>query len=416
MHPKSMYTLFTKFGVVRDVFIPNKRRSATKTRFDFVRFDCPVVAQIAEQKANGLWIDNKSLVVKSAIYGKEQAKIKWRQPDLRGKFVVQQDMEVVQKNVRNPGKDNRSFVKVLKGVEKRGTTMTPIEVKEIGNGWLYLSKIMRLKLQYSNMELKEELNNRDLSDVVVRRGGGMDVIITFKSKEELRSKESVLNAGFHKWCEYIIDWAPGLHLDQERLVWLSCYGIPLNLWNSDTFRKIGKAWGELVNFDEDVCEPSSFSCGRIKIVTNVMELINSSLNLECKGRIYPTRVCEEQTVNEVKSRCRCSTYEGGRDYGSSNVHGEAQKVEAGRKEEDDDVIADEESAKEEVAKGVMADQGQGRCELEVEGRWEVVSVVIEPANCLGKSNVIGPDIEVSLLREESRQLQRHNHEGQLVEG
>ncbi|XP_028118826.1 serine/arginine-rich splicing factor 8-like [Camellia sinensis] len=95
MHPKSMYTLFTKFGVVRDVFIPNKRRSVTKTRFGFVRFDCPIAAQIAEQKANGLWIDNKALAVKSAIYGKEQAEIKWRQPDHRGKFVVRQDMEVV---------------------------------------------------------------------------------------------------------------------------------------------------------------------------------------------------------------------------------------------------------------------------------------------------------------------------------
>ncbi|KAF5956153.1 hypothetical protein HYC85_009009 [Camellia sinensis] len=145
-----------------------------------------------------------------------------------------------------------------------------------------------------------------------------------------------------------------------------------------------------------------------------MELINSSLNLECKGRIYPIRVCEEQIVNEINGRCRCNTYEGGRDYGSSNVHGGAQKVEAGRKEEDDDVIADEESEKEEVAKRVMADQREGRGELEVEGKWEVVSV--ESADCLGKSNVILPDIEVSLLREESRQLQRNNHEGQLVDG
>ncbi|KAL7189609.1 hypothetical protein ACSBR1_039288 [Camellia fascicularis] len=47
-----------------------------------------IAAQIAEQKANGLWIDNKALAVKSAIYGKEQAEIKWRQPDHREKFVV----------------------------------------------------------------------------------------------------------------------------------------------------------------------------------------------------------------------------------------------------------------------------------------------------------------------------------------
>ncbi|KAL7240508.1 hypothetical protein ACSBR2_006205 [Camellia fascicularis] len=88
MNPKSMYTLFTKFGVVRDVFIPNKRRAATKIRLGFVRFDCPVAAQIAEQKENGLWIDNKALAVKSVEYEKEQDEIKWRQPTHRGKFDV----------------------------------------------------------------------------------------------------------------------------------------------------------------------------------------------------------------------------------------------------------------------------------------------------------------------------------------
>ncbi|KAL7161401.1 hypothetical protein ACSBR2_041959 [Camellia fascicularis] len=70
MNPKDLYSLFGKFGVVRDVFIPSKVRKATKSRFGFVRYDCPVAASVAIQKANGLWCDDKALKVKEAEFGR----------------------------------------------------------------------------------------------------------------------------------------------------------------------------------------------------------------------------------------------------------------------------------------------------------------------------------------------------------
>ncbi|GMP53418.1 hypothetical protein CsSME_00018873 [Camellia sinensis var. sinensis] len=72
MNPKGLFSLFSKFGVVKDVFIPTKRRKATRSRFGFVRFDCPVAAGVAIQKTNRVWCDNKILKVKKADFGKEQ--------------------------------------------------------------------------------------------------------------------------------------------------------------------------------------------------------------------------------------------------------------------------------------------------------------------------------------------------------
>ncbi|KAL7198625.1 hypothetical protein ACSBR2_021010 [Camellia fascicularis] len=86
MAPRSMYALFLKFGVVKDVFIPQKKRKTTNTRFGFVRFDCPVVA-VEEQKANGLWVDDKALIVQSAVYGKEKG------DRMRSKQVQRRQME-----------------------------------------------------------------------------------------------------------------------------------------------------------------------------------------------------------------------------------------------------------------------------------------------------------------------------------
>ncbi|XP_028081582.1 uncharacterized protein LOC114282996 [Camellia sinensis] len=39
MNPKGLFTMFSNFGVIRDVYIPDKRRKATRIRFELVRYD-----------------------------------------------------------------------------------------------------------------------------------------------------------------------------------------------------------------------------------------------------------------------------------------------------------------------------------------------------------------------------------------
>ncbi|XP_028115038.1 serine/arginine-rich splicing factor SC35-like [Camellia sinensis] len=74
MTPKCLFALFNNFGVVKDAFIPSKRRKATGSRFGFVRYDYKVAAEMAVQKANGLWCDNKALKVKKAEFKKGEVK------------------------------------------------------------------------------------------------------------------------------------------------------------------------------------------------------------------------------------------------------------------------------------------------------------------------------------------------------
>lgn len=59
---------FTKFGIVRDVFIPQKRSKVTGRRFGFVRYDCEVAADLAISKSNGLWMDDRKLFVEFACF------------------------------------------------------------------------------------------------------------------------------------------------------------------------------------------------------------------------------------------------------------------------------------------------------------------------------------------------------------
>ncbi|KAL7184005.1 hypothetical protein ACSBR2_026222 [Camellia fascicularis] len=340
MEPRSMFDLFIKFGVVKDVFIPQKRRKTTNTRFGFVRFDYPVAASIAEQKANGLWVDDKALIVQSAAYGKEKGdrwrlkQVQWRQTEARRPPGTNAPKRW------NQGLDGRSYVEVTKGVKLRGHSTSTIRVEEI-------------------------------------------------------------------------EWESGMHFQQERYAWISCYGVPLNLWNSDTFRKIDRLWGEVIHLDRDLCNPTSFCCGKVKIVTNVMELINTSLNLKCRGRIYPIRVCEEQSSKEALISCKGTNTEEGDEEVNSNVNGVLQSVAESKREVEDAELEDDVERKNEKAKDVSTPTLKEISELGVGDSCLQLSVVKEAEECMWNSNEIDSGMGDTMIEEESvqqQQMQRCNHE------
>ncbi|KAL7185021.1 hypothetical protein ACSBR2_027043 [Camellia fascicularis] len=123
-----------------NVFISNKRRKLSRSRFGFVRFDCPVATKMACQKAHGLWCDNRALKVKVANFGKG-TELKQRpvaQTFRRGNLG---SASAVSSLVQG----GKSYAQTVNG---RGTVANAsliIKAFEVGNGWLYTSAIVRLK-------------------------------------------------------------------------------------------------------------------------------------------------------------------------------------------------------------------------------------------------------------------------------
>ncbi|KAL7200161.1 hypothetical protein ACSBR2_022294 [Camellia fascicularis] len=112
--------------------------------------------------------------------------------------------------------------------------------------------MVRLKAKYANISLKKELESVGIEDILVRKSGGRDVVITFKSKEDMELKLKPIKELILDWCDHIYEGKPGLVLEHERNVWISCYGIPLNLWNSTNLQRIGGLWGQVIDFDSDI--------------------------------------------------------------------------------------------------------------------------------------------------------------------
>ncbi|KAL7185022.1 hypothetical protein ACSBR2_027044 [Camellia fascicularis] len=211
MDAKSLFKLFTKFGIVQDVFIPFKRRKTTNSRFGFVRYDCHVALDIAIQKVNGLLVDDRVLEVKYAIHDRNSR-------DVHNRGRPQTSREAFDPH-RSKGKipyiSHRSFAEVLKGVTRSaaGTAVTTIKVNEDGHGWLYESVLIRLHSDYSIHSIKKALKEKGLDQVVVKEGAGRDVVLTFKSQEKLKSNIHSIKEWFQAWSLFVLEWNPKVHIE-----------------------------------------------------------------------------------------------------------------------------------------------------------------------------------------------------------
>ncbi|GMP92906.1 hypothetical protein CsSME_00042953 [Camellia sinensis var. sinensis] len=376
MDPKGLYGLFSNFGVVRDVFIPNKRRQMTRSRFGFVRYDCPVAVQMAVQKAHGLWCDNRALKVKVADFGKEQL------TNQRPRVAWNEKRTEVSRSVAPAlAQGGKSYAQAVSGKRMLPNTSLTINVAEAGNGWLYTSVIVRLKPLRNVVEFKQELHNRRLGDIQVRDGGGRDIVISFASVEIMKEKLKSMKDWIHEWCESIKEWEKGMVIEQERVTWLACYGVPMNLWNSITFKRIGELWGVIVGIDDDTVSMQSLHCGKVRIATKCMESINTTIILNCKGVSYPVKVCEEQVVisKVVYQQCQCCILR-------SNGDNQASEVESKQEEGGSDVVGqaggevDKDVDMEATDSAASHDEHKG---MAVHDRWLCTSVVHESDMNLG---------------------------------
>lgn len=78
--PTWLLTTFTKFGIVKRIYMP-KKRSAQGSRFAFVTYNCSVSADVAISRTNGMIFGRNKLLVKIASYNPRQSKGSYSQSE-----------------------------------------------------------------------------------------------------------------------------------------------------------------------------------------------------------------------------------------------------------------------------------------------------------------------------------------------
>lgn len=308
MDEEWMGQIFSTAGNVIEVFIPKKRSTKQNWRFGFVRYARKEEGLKAIHSWNATVIRDHKIFVKFARFA-----CQWSS---RG--VIQ---NVHESNPRIEAHKTKIFTNyqdmpdgkfVDKGnsIRNFGFGKPSIRVFEEGNEWLRRSIVAKLYPTRSLVFIQDHLQNLGYVDVLVRPMGGDQVVLTFQSVEDRNSALS--KKGTMGWInEYFQEfkkWEETTNLQGPRLVWLNCYGVPINVWNSKSFSKLGMIWGDVILISDETIKQHSFTVGKVLVSTKCMDTINKVVSLQIKDKSYDVRIVEEQlVVNTVlKTECKCN--------------------------------------------------------------------------------------------------------------
>lgn len=292
---------FNRFGVVKDAFIPSKCSKVTNRRFGFIRYNCATSADVAISKANGIWIEDRKLFVKFAAF-KDQRKLRYQGGIQYGSPNDARKMENAKRAVKEINKGGvfsgkvvgKSFAEVVVGKHK--VEPRRIIIDTLGNEWLSRSAVAKLKSSTAMESIREALHCKGVPQIEVKDMGGLWVVLTFVSSDQLQSVFDGELCWLHNWFNEIKKWSPEIQEVHRRNIWISCYGVPLHGWNALTFKKIAQLWGEVIEMDEATTKGLSFAAGKVMISTEKWDRIDEVIQVVVKGNPFNVRVVEEQVV------------------------------------------------------------------------------------------------------------------------
>lgn len=82
-------------------------------------------------------------------------------------------------------------------------------------------------------------------------------------------------------------------LENERLVWVRCHGIPIHAWNNEFFAALARKFGTFLGVDENTRKKKSMDVARILIRTKCYDVFNMVVFANNNGSMFHINVLEE---------------------------------------------------------------------------------------------------------------------------
>ncbi|XP_071741060.1 uncharacterized protein [Rutidosis leptorrhynchoides] len=305
-----LWSLFKKHGDIAEVYIPKKRLKNGK-RFGFVRYKNISQYQVdsMERKLNSIEADGMLLVVYKA---RDQKSSQQADENHNGHRPHGTPQKVNRKIDLSNTVNERSFCDVLnnttqiyKGCDtfasKEFSIKVPTDTKIVDLlGHALIGEIKNIEnLDYFNEICKSENFNGFVSKYLE----GKDVMLLF---DDIICALDVINPmsfgrkhPLWNWLDNIRPWDPDENISPGRLVWIDIKGVPLACWNEDTFRKIAKCWGDIMDLqncsiDEKGSQDLSF--GKVLIKTRSFAPINGQVFIHHDLKITLAYVSENYTT------------------------------------------------------------------------------------------------------------------------
>ncbi|KAK8582678.1 hypothetical protein V6N13_069450 [Hibiscus sabdariffa] len=85
----------------------------------------------------------------------------------------------------------------------------------------------------------------------------------------------------------------------------SISGLPIHLWLEETFSRVAKKWGDLVNIEIETLSPSSFERARIQVETDWTFHIDEIIDVRVDDVIFQVRITQIEEAFGPKCGCCC---------------------------------------------------------------------------------------------------------------
>ncbi|XP_057415291.1 uncharacterized protein LOC130710149 [Lotus japonicus] len=327
-----MWRVFHRYGRVWEVFIPGKRNKRG-VRFGFVRFLDVQNESALEQRLQQIVIGAERVQVNLAKYSKD---------------VETSKGVILRKPTRNYGRhegggskdpmygrrSHQTYAQVVAGGRKGGNRkgrgagmqdgnlkhdrkMAGIEIwsgPEIppGDAWMQRSMVGTV----SNLEALPLIQDAFLIEghttVQVKYMG--DDLVLLSSSEDVNLGEILHET--KGWLEEVVTnirpWSPTI-APVNRVVWVRCTGLPLNMWNPECLGSVVLPVGDIVKVDEGTSSFSVLEFARVQVRTTSLESVSFARKIMINGTPYTIRIIEEGGQNQ----CACmASVEDGEDVTS----------------------------------------------------------------------------------------------------
>lgn len=135
-----------------------------------------------------------------------------------------------------------------------------------------------------------------LNEVNIKYLDGLKMLIEFNSEQEARAVLEHKKEWLDKWFNWVKPWS-NESMNKNRIVWLTIVGVPIQVWYSEVFSRIAKVWGEVIIPEECSTDRNHLNYGRVCILTNLEEVIISSLKIKVDGVCVNLRIFEDLSNN-----------------------------------------------------------------------------------------------------------------------
>ncbi|GJS57893.1 RNA-directed DNA polymerase, eukaryota [Tanacetum coccineum] len=269
---RDLWKVCNDYGSVVDVFIPIKKSKADK-RFAFVRFI--KVKDLDRLVANlcTIWIGRFHIHANVARFHRP----------LKPNTSIPRTSDF--------GTFKTSFASVLKeGYHKDIVNSNPALVLDdtcIKDHDFSLSLMGKVRNVTAIPNLYSILFNEGFHNTKITYLGGTWVLLVTDSVE---SKDKLLNhIGVGSWFSIIKESSNSFVCD-ERIIWVSIDGLPINAWTPNSLRKIASLWGEIVEWE--ISDSPSLLNKPLCLKTKNDVIINECCKIIIQGKVYWIRAKE----------------------------------------------------------------------------------------------------------------------------